>query len=77
MLTIDVLSDVFQELENIGGKNKVIFFQWKIEHKVMDKLFKILTDDDKTRLCEELENVDDKDEVANIKQNENRKIMSK
>ena len=39
LLTIDVLADVFQELENIGGKNKVIFFQWKIENTVMDKLF--------------------------------------
>ena len=50
LLTIFVPSDVFQELENIAGKIQVIFFQWKIENTVMDKLFKILTDDDKTRM---------------------------
>ena len=55
LLTIDILPDIFEELKNIGGKNKVIFFQWKIESRVMDKILKILTDDDKARLCEELE----------------------
>ena len=55
LLTIDILPEVFEELKNIGGKNKVIFFQWKIEGRVTDKILKILTDDDKARLCEELE----------------------
>ena len=55
LLTIDILPDIFEELKNIGGKNKVIFFQWKIESRVMDRILKILTDADKARLCEELE----------------------
>ena len=55
LLTIDILPEVFEELKNIGGKHKVIFFQWKIESRVMDQILKILSDDDKVRLCEELE----------------------
>ena len=63
LLTIDVLPDVFQELENIGGKNKFIFVQWKIESTAMNNLLKLLTDDDKTRLRGELE-IEDNDVAA-------------